>query len=645
MTTTHCLAPCQPIDGDAAIAAALEDASVPALLLSVMHMSGDYSLLDGPLRPQGCYLNELQGFMPPEDQAAARALAFDAIRRYRDRGQPRCPVPSDALLLRMMRFLVAEEVPAEYLAAMREEMALDGVDRRAVRLSAPDAERARWETLVIGAGMSGVLAAIRLEQMGIPFTVVEKNPASGGTWHENTYPGCRVDVGNHFYCYSFEPKHDWSEFFCRQPELQRYFDECIDRHGLRERIRFDTELTEARFDERDHSWHVRVRGANGDEDSLRARALISATGQLNRPRMPDIPGIDTFSGPLFHSARWRHDVPLAGRRVAVIGTGASAFQLVPEIAKVAERVYVFQRSGPWMFRNDDYHRAVPGGKRWLLERLPGYARWYRFLLFWPATDGLLPALRIDPDWPRQERSINALNDAVYTAFTDWMAERLGADHPELLAKVTPDYVPLGKRTLQDNGAWLDALKRENTELVDRAAARLSADAVIDADGVERQVDVVVCASGFHANRYLWPMRIVGRAGAVLSKQWGDEPSAYLGITAPNFPNLFCMYGPGTNLAFGGSMIFHGECQMRYIANSLKLLMEGGHRSMELSEGAHEDYRARFLAAHESMVWSHPSIKHSWYQNAAGKVTVLSPWRLLDYWRWTAAPDPAHYVLR
>ena len=643
---TKCLAPCLPIpDSDATIAAALEDASVPTMLLSVMHMSGDYSLLDGPLRPQGCFLNEVQGMMPPEDLQKARALALEAIRRYRDRGHPPCALPDDATMLRMMRFLVAEEVPLEYLELMREEMALDGEDHRAVAPPADAAARADCETVVVGAGMSGVLAAVRLKQMGIPFTVIEKSPASGGTWWENSYPGCRVDVGNHFYCYSFEPKHDWSEFFCQQPELQRYFEDCVDRYGLREHIRFDTEVTEARFDEANARWNVTARRADGGEETLRAKTLISATGQLNRPSLPDIPGLESFAGPLFHSSGWRHDVPLEGQRVAVIGTGASAFQLVPEIAKIAKQVYVFQRSGPWMFPNHAYHSAVPKNKRWSLEHLPGYARWYRFLLFWPATDGALPTMTIDPDWSN-ERSVNELNDFVYTTFTDWMKEQIDSGrHPELLAKVIPDYVPLGKRTLQDNGSWLAALQRDNTELVNRSAARLTANAVVDADGVEREVDVVVCATGFHANRYLWPMRIVGRGGVVLNEQWGDEPAAYLGITAPNFPNLFCMYGPGTNLAFGGSMIFHGECQMRYIANSLKLLLEGGHESMEMRADTHDDYQARLSAKNAQMVWSHPSVKHSWYQNAAGKVTVLSPWRLLDYWRWTKEPDPAHYILR
>ncbi len=631
-------------DSDEAIAAALRDASVPTLLLSAMHMSGDMSLLDSAPRPQGCYLNEVQGFLSPEDQEKARALALEIICRYRDAGCPPCAMPDDDTTRRMMSFLVAEEVPGDYLPLMREEMALDGQDRRAVELAAGDAARADCQTLIIGAGMSGVLAAIRLKQMGIPFSVIEKNPASGGTWQENSYPGCRVDVGNHFYCYSFEPNYEWSEFFCQQPELQRYFERCVERHGLREHIRFDTEVVSARFDESDQRWEVTLRGGGRDE-VVRARALISATGQLNRPKLPEIPGMETFAGPLFHSAQWRHDVSLKGKRVAVIGAGASAFQLVPEIAKDAEQLYVFQRSGPWMFPNQDYHRAVPDGKRWLLEHLPGYARWYRFLLFWPATDGLLPALKIDPDWPHPERSINEINDFTYTVFTDWIKEQIGEDNPELIAKVIPDYVPLGKRTLQDNGTWLAALKRDDTALINRAAVRLTERGVVDADGVEREVDVIVCATGFHANRYLWPMHIVGRGGAVLSEQWGEEPSAYLGITAPNFPNLFCMYGPGTNLAFGGSMIFHGECQMRYIANSLKLLIDGGHQSMDLRQQVQDDYFQRLCDEHETMIWSHPSIKHSWYQNAAGKVTVLSPWRLLDYWRWTAAPTAAHYDLR
>ena len=628
-------------DDDAAIEAALEEASIPTLMMSMIHMTGDASLLKGKLRPAGCYLNEVQGYMSEEDKAAVRKQALAVIRAYRDGGCQLPPPPATKTIGEMMSFLVAEDVPAEYVPMMLEEMELDGRDLRRVDLNVPEAVRRDFPVVVIGGGQSGVLAAVRLQEAGIPYTVIEKNSSVGGTWYENHYPGCRVDVGNHFYCYSFEPNHEWSEFFAQQPELQRYFEGCIDKYGLRENFRFDTEVIDARYDEQSRRWAVTVRNADGGEETLQARAVISAVGQLNRPKLPDIEGIESFAGPWFHSSQWEHDVSLKGKRVAVIGTGASAFQLVPEVAKEAEQMYVFQRSAPWMFPNENYHRAVSKDKKWVLNHLPYYARWYRFLLFWPGADGGLPTMRIDPEWPHQERSSNELNEMVREAFTDWMKQQVG-DDPELLAKVVPDYVPMGKRTLQDNGTWLSALKRDNVQLIDEPIAAIAEDGAVMADGSRHAVDVIVYATGFYANRFLWPMKITGRNGIELAAQWGDDPEAYLGITTPNFPNLFCMYGPGTNLAHGGSLIFHSECQMRYIMGCIKALLEGGKSAIEVKQEVQDDYNRRLQEEMSKMVWSHPTVKNSWYQNDKGRVTVLSPWRLLDYWTWTREMKPEDY---
>ena len=490
--------------------------------------------------------------------------------------------------------------------------------------------------------MAGLLAAIRLKEAGLPFTVIEKNPAVGGTWYENAYPGCRVDVGNHFYCYSFEPNPEWSEFFAQQPELQAYFQRCLEKYDVGGNVRFESEVVAADWDENRARWRVRIRTADGAEQVLEARAVISAVGQLNRPKLPEIPGMDRFRGPAMHSARWDPDVALEGRRVAVVGTGASAFQIVPAIAGRTKHLTVFQRSAQWMFPNPNYHAKVGPGKKWALEHLPYYARWYRFLLFWPGCDGGLEAMRIDPDWPHPERSTNALNEAARITFTQYMLDQVG-DDPELAAKVVPDYVCLGKRTLQDNGSWLAALKRDDVSLVTDPIAEIREDAIVCESGAEHPADVIVHATGFHANRFLWPMEISGRGGVKLREQWGDDPSAYLGITVPNFPNFFCVYGPGTNLAHGGSLVFHSECQVRYILGCLKLLVEGGHGAMEVREAVHDDYDARLQDAMSRMVWSHPSIKSSWYRNAEGKVTVLSPWKLLDYWRWTKEPDASDFT--
>ncbi len=641
MTQALAPAPERITEDDNFIAEALKDASIPTLMLSMIHMSGDTALLDGSIRPMGVYLNEVQGYMSEEDKAAIREQALEVIKRYRDNGCQPVRIDDHETIRRMMSFLVAEEVPADYVPMMLEEMELDGDARQIDWSEIPAEQRADFHVTVVGGGMSGVLAGIRLKEAGISFTVIEKNAGVGGTWYENRYPGCRVDVGNHFYCYSFAPNHDWTEYFAQQPELQKYFEDCLDRFDLREHFRFNTEVVKAEYDEDKNQWQVTTRDKHGAEQRHATQALISAVGQLNRPKLPDIKGRDSFSGIAMHSAQWRSDVDYKGKRVAVIGTGASAFQLVPTIADDVAELKVYQRSAPWMFPNVDYHRKVESGAQWCMKKLPFYSRWYRFLLFWPACDGLLPSLKIDPEWPHQDKSINEMNEMVREVFTDWMKQQVGDDE-ELLAKVIPDYVPLAKRTLQDNGSWLTALKKSQVELHTDGIREITENGVVDNNGNLFEADIIVYATGFYANRFLWPMEIIGRNGQTLREQWGEEPEAYLGITVPNFPNLVCLYGPGTNLAFGGSLIFNSECEVRYTLSALKTLIAEGRQAMDVKPEVHEGYQQRLQKELSEMVWSHPTVKHSWYQNDAGKVTVLSPWRLRDFWEWTRSVNPDDY---
>jgi 4-hydroxyacetophenone monooxygenase len=631
-------------DDDATIAAALEDVSIPTLMLSMVHMTGDPSILRGPLRPQGLFLNEVQGFMSEEDKAEVRRLALDVICEYRDRGSEPAAPPGPELIKEMMSWLVCADVPDEYVPMLLEEMELDGADGRQVALRSDEAERRDFPVVVIGCGQSGLLAGIRLKEAGIPFTIVEKNSGVGGTWFENTYPGCRVDVGNHFYCYSFEPSDQWSEFFARQPELQRYFTDVMERHGVTPHVRWETEVVAARWHDDDGSWRVRIRSADGSEETLAARAVISAVGQLNRPHLPDIAGRDAFAGPSFHSARWDHDVDLDGKRVALVGAGASGFQIAPAIADRVEHLTVFQRTAQWMFPNPNYHERVGPGVQWALRHLPFYGRWYRFLIFWPACDGGLAAARVDPSYPDQQRAVSETNEITRQIFTEWITSQVG-DDPDLLAKVVPDYPATGKRTLQDNGSWLRTLTRDDVDLVREGIDHIETDAIVTESGERHEVDVIAYATGFHANRFLWPMEVVGRDGVVLADEWGDEPKAYLGITVPGFPNLFCMYGPGTNLAHGGSLIFHSECQMRYIIGCIDLLLRTGSAAIEPKVEVHEAYYERTQRELDGLVWAQPSIRHSWFKNPQGRIHVLSPWRLVDYWDWTKAPDPDDFTLR
>ena len=624
---------------DEQIAQALLDVSIPTLMLSLVHMSGDPSLIRGELRPAGLFLNEVQGYMSEEDKSAVRKIALEVIADYRDRGCPE-PEPIGAELLQeMMQWLVCEPVPPEYVPMLLEEMELDGRDARSVRGAPAD-----FPVVVIGCGESGLLAGIRLKEAGIPFTIIEKNAGVGGTWWQNTYPGARVDVGNHFYCYSFEPTDQWTHFFAEQPELQAYFQSVMDKHDIGRHVRWETEVTEASWDDDTAMWTVHARDRDGTTTTLTARAVISAVGQLNRPHVPEIAGQHGFAGPAFHSSAWDHSIDLRGRRVAMIGAGASGFQIAPAIAGDVEQLTVFQRTAQWMFPNPDYHEAVGPGVQWALRHLPFYGRWYRFLLFWPGCDKGLAAAYVDPEYPDQQKAVSEINEITRIMFTEWITSQVG-DDAELQAKVVPDYPATGKRTLQDNGSWLRTLTRDNVELVRTGIDHIESDAVITADGRRYGADVIVYATGFHANKMLWPMTIRGGDGEILSERWGERPSAYLGMTVPGYPNFFCMYGPGTNLAHGGSLIFHSECQMRYITECLELLIAGGHRSLEPRADVATDWHERSQAEMRKLVWSQPSVKHSFYKNSLGEVHILSPWRLVDYWSWTREPNPEDFVIR
>jgi 4-hydroxyacetophenone monooxygenase len=330
--------------------------------------------------------------------------------------------------------------------------------------------------------------------------------------------------------------------------------------------------------------------------------------------------------------------------VAVIGTGASAVQIVPELAKVAGRLKVFQRSAPWIVPNPQYHAEVSDGKKWLLTHVPYYARWYRFLLFYASSDGLLPALKIDPEWPHQDRSISSLNDRIRQNLVANIKHQIGDDNPALLEKVIPKYPPFGNRILADNGAWLSTMKRDNVDLVTDGIREIVKDGIIDENGNHHAVDIIVYATGFYSNKFLSPMEIIGKGGANLRDSWGDEAHAYLGITVPKFPNLFLLYGPSTNLAHGGSIIFHSECQVAYVMGCIKALIEAGASAMECKEEPFRRYVDEYTRVCAGMVWAHPGTRN-WYKNSRGVVVNTSPWRLVDYWKWTREPNLADYELR
>jgi 4-hydroxyacetophenone monooxygenase len=308
---------------------------------------------------------------------------------------------------------------------------------------------------------------------------------------------------------------------------------------------------------------------------------------------------------------------------------------------VAE-IKVFQRSPVWMFPNPDYHATVPEEVKWLLKHLPYYARWYRFLLFWPASDGLLPSLVTDPNWPHQERSVCELNDRARQHMTAWIDSQV-TGNPVLRNQVVPSYPPFVKRMLQDNGSWLQALQRDNATLITDAITRFEPRGIVCGETLH-EVDIIIYATGFDNHRWLYPINVVGRGGRVLAQEWGDDPQANLGITVPGFPNLFCIYGPATNLAHAGSLVFNSECQVRYIMGCIGAVLENHRQSIECTDAACADYNERLQAWVQQLVWAHDSTSN-WYKNSQGKVTANLPWRLVDYWKWTRQPDLDQYTLQ
>jgi 4-hydroxyacetophenone monooxygenase len=371
-------------------------------------------------------------------------------------------------------------------------------------------------------------------------------------------------------------------------------------------------------------------------ETIVADALISAVGQLNKPKIPEIEGGNSFAGIQFHSSRWQHDVDLRGKNVAVIGTGASAFQLAPFVAEQARHLDIYQRSAPWMAPSPDYHFDVGEGQKWLLNNLPGYASWYRFWLFWTITDGVYEAIKVDPAWKAEDGSISAANKTIREALVARMTAQIG-ERTDLVEKVIPNYPFGGKRTLRDPGMWIPMLKRDNVSLVTETVTRITPDAIVTADGREHPTDVIIYGTGFHASRFLEPLRIKGRGGVELTQRWSGDARAYLGMTVPGYPNFFMIYGPNTNLVVNGSIVFFSECSMTYIMGCLALIARE-NAAVEPRSDVYARYNAKIDAGNGQMAWGMPGV-HNWYKNAQGRVTQNWPFPLADYWDATRAPNP------
>lgn len=616
-------------------------ANLPTLCCLLVHLTGDRRWIEEPFLPtrvRGMGDNDSGGF-PDDVRKEIRSAAFSALSDWFSGKPPLLANPSDDLLVEMMGISLGETVPATYAPMIRNDLHLPP--------SAPDEKTSpspppAFRALIIGAGISGLCAAIELAAAGIPYTIVERHHDLGGVWFENRYPGAACDVPSHLYSFSFAP-YDWSRFFAGSREIHNYLEAVADEHDVRRHIRFGLEVVEAHFDEKMGEWAADLIGIDGQRETLRANILISGVGAFNKPRLPDIPGLDLFKGPSVHTACYPEEgIDLEGRNVVLIGNGASAMQVAPAIANKVASLTIVQRTPQWAAPFPKFGKDIPEALRRLLTQVPLYRHWYRLRLSWAFNDKLYEALQQDPSWQGNKRSINVINDAHRQGLETYIKAELGAAQ-HLLPQVLPDYPPFGKRMLLDNG-WFRTLARDNVRLVTGSVTEARADAVVTDDGEAHRADVLIWATGFDVVNLLAPMKIVGRGGRELHDDWdGDDARAYLGTVVPGYPNFFCLYGPNTQFGHGGSLITVLERQMHYVMSLVRQMLAKGATQVEVRKDVHDDYNAKVDQTHAGMVWTYPGVE-TYYKNSKGRVVVNNPFRILDYWQMTETANLDEYEL-
>ena len=629
------------------LAAALEVANLPTLCCMLVHLTGDRGWIEGrfvPTRVRGMDDND-SGGLPDAVKQEIRRAAHHVLSDWFAGKSPVLPNPSDELLIEMMSVSLGEAVPATYAPMIRNDLHLPPANAAAKAIAAafdPANLPTGFRALIIGAGISGLCAAIELAAVGIPYTIVERHDELGGVWFENRYPGAACDVPSYLYSFSFAP-FDWSRFFAGSREIHTYLEEVAKNNDIHRHIRFGLEVIEARFDEASGAWEADVVGADGKQETLRANILISGVGAFNKPRLPNIPGLELFKGPSVHTAGYPEDgIDLAGRNVVLIGNGASAMQVAPAIADQVASLTIIQRTPQWAAPFPKFGQSIPDPLRRLLIEVPLYRHWYRLRLSWAFNDKLYEALQQDPAWDGNGRSINAINEAHREGLEAYIKAELGnAQH--LLAEVLPNYPPFGKRMLLDNG-WFRTLARDNVKLITGSVTEARADGVITSDGTTHQADVLIWATGFDVVNLLAPMKIVGIGGRELHDDWdGDDARAYLGTVVPGYPNFFCLYGPNTQFGHGGSLITVLERQMHYVMSLVRQMLASGVRQVEVKVDIHDAYNAKVDATHAGMVWTYPGVE-TYYKNSKGRVVVNNPFRILEFWQMTETADLNEYRL-
>ncbi|GGJ22051.1 flavin-containing monooxygenase [Paenarthrobacter histidinolovorans] len=502
-------------------------------------------------------------------------------------------------------------------------------------------KRRNLKVTIVGAGMSGLGLAFSLAEAGIDFEILEMSQELGGIWFDNTYPECGVDTQAFQYAWDVEPNLDWTRYDVKRDEILQYIRDSAFKRGVMDRIQFGVKVGMGTWDAEKSQWLLDIT-RDGAADTMSTDVLVVAVGSLNQPKIPDLPGSDIYGGETFHTARWRDDLQLEGKRVAILGSGSSGVQVTRTVAQVAEELFIFIRSPHWMRpRKPTEIGEVSDGKRWLLRNLPNYLAWYRFYLDFVLGDRehRRMILQETPEGLKPSPE----NDAVRDELTAYIRRELG-DREDLIEKVTPNYPPYSKRLVVDNG-WYNALTKPNVALVNDQIVGLDETGILTADGNHYAVDVIGYATGFHGTRYFWPLDLVSAKGKKLAETFGsdDDLRAYLGTAMADYPNLFALQGPNTAIGHGGGATFMSEGQGRFILSCLKTLIEEDKRSIEVKPEVVQDYNEAIDERLNRMVWTEPGLV-SRFRNSTGRVITNHPWTLLEFWERTRSPQMDDFII-
>ena len=578
---------------------------------------------------------ELKVIADDADIAMLRRKAVDFLTAYRDAGAGPIGYGPPERLPESFGMVIGRPVEGEALDLMIEESALDPWARSLRWQESPDPERLeKFTVMILGAGMGGLNSAVQLKRAGIQFHMIEKNKSVGGTWYENRYPGARVDTPSRFYMNLWGAHFQNPYAYGTHVENRQYYNWVVDEFELRDNITFETEVHSMAWDDQAAMWDIHVDGPEGRR-TLRTHAVISGVGFLNRPNMPTIEGMETFQGLSWHTARWPDNVDLSDKRVAVIGTGCTGYQLVPELVKQAGHVTVFQRTPQWMLGIPGYLSKLPEQVLWLDRNFPYHLNFMRFKTFYGTGPYLARLFDVDPNF-NDPHTVSENNKAARDRSVEFLERKL--KDPKLVEIMTPRHPPWSARPVAVDADYciLDVLETDQVTLVTSGINRINATGIEAGDGSQQDVDAIVYATGFKANDFLYPMEITGRNGMTLGQLWSEGgPRAYLGCMIPGFPNLWVLYGPNTN---GGLPVaqYH-EMTMFYALQCMEKLIAEGKKSIEVSECAYWRYNHELDAINGTKLWADPRARN-YYWTQHGRSASQTPYTGFEVRNFMLKPD-------